>query len=85
MLKTKNIMLNNRIETHVLEVVSNFSRKRNWRYGLRQKYLYRILQGLGYSYESISDALQRMELARLVYKIHRYEHIYWFVSKGYRS
>lgn len=73
------------IEANIVNVISNFSRKRNWKYGLRQKYLYGILRGTGYAPNDISDALQRMQLAGIIYKIDKYGYIYWFISKGYRT
>ena len=73
------------IETNILNVISNFSRKRNWKYGLRQKYLYGVLIGMGYLPNDINDALQRMELAQIIYKITKYRYVYWFMRKEYRS
>lgn len=55
------------IETNILNVISNFSRKRNWKYGLRQKYLYGVLQDMGYLPNDISDSLERMELAKIIF------------------
>ena len=62
-------MTNTSIETNILSVISNFSRKRNWKYGLRQKYLYGVLRGMGYLPNDISDALNRMELAKIIIKL----------------
>jgi hypothetical protein len=73
------------IETNIINVISNFSRKRNWKYGLRQKYLFGVLRGMGYDPNDISNALERMELAKIVYKIYKYGYVYWFISKGYRT
>ena len=73
------------IETHILNIISNFSRKRNWKYGLRQRYLFGVLIGMDYSSNDISDALQRMEVAKIIYKIYRYGYVYWFVRKEYRN
>lgn len=73
------------IETNILNVISNFSRKRDWKYGLRQKYLYGVLQGMGYLPNDISHTLERMELAKIIYKINKYRYIYWFVRKEYRN
>lgn len=72
------------IDTNIINVISNFSRKRNWRYGLRQKYLFGVLIGMGYSQDDINDALHRMEFAKIIYKIDKYGYVYWFVRKEYR-
>lgn len=57
------------IETNIINVISNFSRKRNWKYDLRQKYLYGVLQGMGYLPNDIKDALERMEFAKIIFTI----------------
>ena len=41
--------------------------------------------GMGYLPNDINDALQRMELAKIIYKIDRHGYVYWFVRKEYRS
>ena len=74
-------MTNTSIGTNILSVISNFSRKRNWKYGLRQKYLYGVLRGMDYLPNDISDALQRMELAKIIYKINKHGYVYMFVRK----
>ena len=55
------------IETNIINIISNFSRKRNWKYGM------------GYLSNDINYALDRMELAKIIYKINKYRYVYWFV------
>lgn len=69
----------------VFNAIKRFSEQRQWKYGLRQKYLYAEMLKMGFLYEKIQDAISVLEELTLIYPFYKYNKIYWFISKQFRE
>jgi len=69
----------------IINAIKRFSEPRQWKYGLRQKYLYLEILKMGYLYENIQDAISTLEELTIIYPFYRDNKIYWFISKQFRE
>jgi len=74
----------NDLDFKIIDEITSFSKKRNWKYGLRNKYLIENLIKLGCEYEAIIKSLEKLE-GKVLYKIKRHNYPYWFIYKQFRD
>jgi hypothetical protein len=73
------------LKTDIINEIRKFSEPRKWKFGLRQKYLYKNLYRKGYKKIDIQVALKELENDEIIYMIWKYNNPDWFISKKYRK
>lgn len=71
------------VEKDIIKVIAKFSRPRNWRYGYRQKYLFRDLYNLGYESEVFKKAINKLVDNNIIYIWWSRGYPYWKIRKEY--
>jgi len=86
MSELKEIMDNlSELEKEIIKEIYRFSKDRQFKYGLRQKYLIQNLVKKNYDYNEILDSIKELEKNNILYAIWRYHVPYWFIKKEYRG
>lgn len=75
----------NKCEISVLLEISLFSKKRDWKFGLQQKYLYFNIFSKGFSKNEIEESITKLQDQNVIYIIWKYGKPYWFISKEFRK
>jgi len=72
------------IEEAIIKEISAFSSTRNWKCGLRQKYLYKKMYDQGYSRDQIEKIIKNLEREGVIYTTWSHSKPYWLLTSRYR-
>ena len=80
----KEVISQSNISDDIINLIREFSEPRNWKYGLRQKYLFGELYKRNYTNDEIVKTLNILEKQKVIYKLWEHGNPYWFLHKEYR-